>query len=79
MKMAPVKSSNLAEVGYEDVTGILYVRFISGEGVHRYSNVPSALYNKLLASDSPGSFFHHQIRGKFTHTPPQKDAPHADD
>lgn len=75
MRWTKVTSSNLAEVGYEDVDGTLHVRFVGGEGVHRYSNVPSALYQKLLAAPSVGSFFAKEIRGKHAHTPPQKDPP----
>jgi hypothetical protein len=78
MKMHPVKSSNIAEIGYEDVSGVLHVRFVGSDGIHRYHNVPSALFNKLLAADSVGSMFHREVRGKFTHTPPAKDKPNAE-
>lgn len=79
MKMVAVKSSNLAEVGYDDVFGTLHVRFHGSDGVHQYDRVPSSLHTKLLAAPSPGSFFHQNIRGKFAHTPPKKDTPNADD
>lgn len=52
-----VKSSNVAEVGYDEESRILEVKFHSG-GVYRYKNVPKHLFDSLLSSSSVGKFLH---------------------
>jgi hypothetical protein len=72
VKMIPVKSSNIAAVGYEDPAGTLWVLFKGHNDAHRYDDVPHAVFEKMRNAESIGSFFAKEIRGKYTHTPPKK-------
>lgn len=61
--LTPVKSSNIAELGWND--GILHVKFSNG-GLFSYSGVSNQLYNELLGAKSIGAHFAKHIRPKFT-------------
>jgi hypothetical protein len=63
MEWTTVQSSNLDAVAFMD--GVFYVRFKGGQ---EYSSeeVSAGLYMQLLAAPSKGSFFHEQIKSKFT-------------
>jgi hypothetical protein len=63
----PVSSSNLAEVGYDPETQTLEVQFVSGTEGH-YEGVPQAQYDALMAAQSKGSYFHHNIRDRYPWT-----------
>jgi len=67
MKMAPVSSSNLASVGYDSTTRILRVEFRSG-AVYEYSEVPEAEYQGLMGANSKGSYFHQNIKDRYSYT-----------
>jgi KTSC domain-containing protein len=60
----PVSSSVIASVGYDGEARVLEVGFHNGR-VYQYFLVPRALYEKLLAADSKGSFFNHEVRPNF--------------
>lgn len=62
-----VKSSNVSGVGYHAASKTLEVHFMSG-GKFRYADVPQEKFDAMLKSDSKGSFFAKEIRGKFTGT-----------
>lgn len=64
MKMAPVKSSNVEEVGYDPEARILAVKFKSG-GVYHYSDVPPNLFEEMNKADSIGSFIARRVRVEF--------------
>lgn len=64
MERTAVTSSNVASVGYEDATQTLEIEFHGG-AVYQYFDVPRAVFEGLLAADSPGGFVHEQIRGVF--------------
>lgn len=57
-----VQSSNIHAVLYD--AGILTVHFKNG-GIYDIHDVPEDLHKQFMASDSKGSFFHHNIKGKF--------------
>lgn len=61
MQRQPVKSTNLAEVGFEKETGTVEVKFVNGE-IYRYGGVPEELYQSMLGSSSVGSFFAQYIK-----------------
>ena len=65
MQMIPVRSSNIASVGYE--SGTLHIRFHSG-GLYRYSNVPASVYQGLMSAASKGRYFHANIKGRYGDT-----------
>ena len=62
MKMIPVSSSNIAEIGYEDNT--LYVRFNNG-ALYAYYNVPEIVYSSLMSAPSHGKYLAQHIKGAY--------------
>jgi hypothetical protein len=61
--MTPVKSSNVAAVGYED--GTLYVEFNNGSA-YAYDGVGEAAYQDLLTDPSPGGYLARHIKPAHT-------------
>lgn len=61
MEMQKVKSSNIAEVGFETR---LRIKFTSG-GIYEYHDVPEEICQNLLKADSIGKYFHAGIRNKY--------------
>jgi len=59
-----VKSSNIKSVGYED--NILEVEFKSGQ-IYR-GKIPPEKFDELMGSESIGSYFYTNIKGKFPMT-----------
>lgn len=57
----PVRSSNLASVGYDPQTRILEIEFRNG-AIYQYRGVPSAVFLTLMYSPSPGRYFNAAIR-----------------
>lgn len=64
MKRQPVKSSNIASIGYNDETNILEIEFRSG-GIYQYFSVPKAVHQRLMSATSIGNAFITLVRGKF--------------
>lgn len=62
MDRAPVTSSSVASVGYDDSTQTLEVEFHNGT-VYQYFDVSRAVFDGLMAADSKGGFMHEQVRG----------------
>jgi hypothetical protein len=63
--MQPVKSSNIAKLGWRD--GELRVEFSNG-GLFSYAGVDNATYRQLIAASSLGKHFGKYIRPKFKGT-----------
>lgn len=61
----PVRSSNLASIGYDAEKQILAVTFKSGDLWH-YAGVPLALAIELGGAPSKGTFYSTHIKGKFS-------------
>lgn len=61
--MTPVKSSNIAAIGHDPKTNELHVKFKTG-ATHIYSGVSAEKHAALLAAESIGSHFHHNIRNQ---------------
>lgn len=61
MNRVAVVSSNLASVGYDEVSRVLEVEFKHG-GVYRYSGVPERVYVGLITAESVGGYFHANIK-----------------
>ena len=61
MEYQQLKSTSIAEVGYDPFTATLEIHFRSGRH-YRYYLVPSQCYRDLLAADSKGRFFLSNIR-----------------
>ena len=63
----PVRSSNLASVGYDWFTGVLEIEFRNGR-IYEYYGVPAGYYAGLMAAGSHGSYFAKFIRPKFNYS-----------
>lgn len=62
--MIKVESTQIASVGYDKPLYDLYVEFNNGK-VYRYDDVPEWTYNAFARSESPGKFFHGEIKNNF--------------
>jgi hypothetical protein len=60
MNLIKVDSSMIYAVGYDEEAQILEVVF-KRTGVYRYHNVPKDVYERLLESDSKGSYMRDMI------------------
>ncbi len=58
---APVRSSMLVSIGYDEPKRILELEFRSGS-VYRYINVPAAIYHEMMAAESKGRFYNRRIK-----------------
>lgn len=67
MNRTPVSSSNLSSVGYNKNSRILEIEFNDGR-VYQYSNVPTSIYEGLMAASSHGKYFHRHIRDVYQYT-----------
>lgn len=61
MEREYVESTNLASIGFDSDQSILEVEFNRG-AVWQYFDVEESVYYELMATDSKGSYFHHNIR-----------------
>ena len=57
----PVRSRDLALIGYDAATAVLEVVFRAG-GVYRYQGVPENIYQGLMAAPSHGTFFQKHVK-----------------
>jgi hypothetical protein len=60
-------SSNLAQADYDPETEELVLTFQSGD-TYRYTSVPVSIYSGLTRASSAGSYFHRQIRDRYSYT-----------
>lgn len=67
MDRRPVRSSDLAAVGYDAESQILEIEFLKG-GTYQYFDVPGSVYEGLMTAPSHGKFFHAHIRDKYRYT-----------
>ena len=64
IEMKNLSSSQIKSIGYDIDLGDMYVEFHNGK-VYKYVNVPEWTYNAFLKADSPGKFFHSEIKNHF--------------
>ena len=64
MNRTRVTSSNIAEVGYDEISKTLEILFRSG-GLYQYFDVPSKEYSGLMKANSHGKYFIARIKGKY--------------
>ena len=67
MDVQPVKSRDLALIGYDHETSTLEVVFRAG-GVYRYQEVPENIYHALMAAPSHGTYFQKHIKNRYPFT-----------
>lgn len=60
----PVKSSNVAAIGFSSEYGILAVEMINGS-LYYYLDVPKIIYDQLLSSPAIGSYMWRNVKGKY--------------
>lgn len=65
IKLKPVKSSAIAELGRDPVTGTLAIKFSSGHMYHSTTPIAPEDHSAFEAAESVGSHYHRHIRGKF--------------
>ena len=64
MRRDPVNSSNVAEVGYDDVSQTLEILF-RNSGLYQYFEVPRREYEALMAAPSLGEYLNRNIKGTY--------------
>ena len=64
MDVKPVRSRDLALIGYDHATSTLEVVFRAG-GVYRYREVPESVYHGLMAAPSHGTYFQKHIKVQY--------------
>ena len=67
MDRSPVKSSNVASVGYEPSTKTMEVEFKDGS-IYHYHGVESTIHSDLVSSKSIGKFLHANVKGQYKHS-----------
>lgn len=67
MNRAPVASSNIAAIGYDEASQTLEVEFTSG-AVYQYYNVTQALFEQLMQASSKGQFLAYQIKNSYPYS-----------
>lgn len=65
MRRTAVNSTTMRSVGYDSAEQILEIEFASGV-VYEYLEVPAAVFEKLMAAESKGRYFNHEIRDDYT-------------
>jgi hypothetical protein len=65
--LVPVKSSNLAAVGYDASNSELLIQFRNGRR-YQYSRVPLAVHDGLMNAGSKGRYFILRIRYRYPTT-----------
>ena len=65
--MHPVKSSQIAYIGYEEDTKELFVTFTNGS-VYKYEDVPKYQFDSLMAATSVGRYFGDFIKNSYSYT-----------
>ena len=64
MEREMVASSTILSVGYDPASETLEIEFKSG-GLYQYYNLPEAVYQDFMASDSKGKFHNVYIKNSF--------------
>ena len=59
-------SSHIHSLGYDDETGTMVVQFTKG-GTYHYPGVDKTTFLDMKYHESPGEFFHRNVRGKVKH------------
>lgn len=62
VEMIPVGSSNVQAIGYDEVSQVLYVRFIKNNSLYCYQGVPMAVFYGLQNASSVGGYLNENIK-----------------
>ena len=63
----PVKSSNVARVGYDAEGRTMAVEFTDGS-IYHYHDVEKNVHDDLISAKSVGSHLHKNVKGVYKHT-----------
>ena len=66
MKRRATDSSSIASLGYDAAVRRLEVEF-TNHRVYQYFGVQESVYEHLLAAESRGQFFNHEIRDRYAY------------
>lgn len=64
-KMKPVKSSTIQEIGYNEKTENMVIRFKSKNSLYVYQSVKPDMYRSFFLASSLGTFFDQQIKKSY--------------
>lgn len=64
VRRIPVRSSSIAEIGYNPRHCVLDVLFRNGS-FYRYFGVPASVHSSLLAADSIGRYMNRFVRDRY--------------
>jgi hypothetical protein len=67
MKRQRVVSSNVASIGYDEVSQTLEVEFLNG-GVYQYFDVPKRIYQDFMSAESHGQYLAKNIKGYYRYS-----------
>jgi len=62
--MIPVSSSNVAAIGYDSNTQVVYVRFLNGS-MYIYKGVPAVEFENFKNASSIGSYLHRNFKNVY--------------
>jgi hypothetical protein len=65
MPRRPVRSSNIASVGYDAENSVLEVEFVNSGAVYQYFGVPQSVYEALMGARSHGGYFAANIKDTY--------------
>ena len=64
MPRTAIESSTMVSVGYDYDTQTLEIEFVNGH-LYQYFDVPPAVHEELLGSESAGQYFNRSVRGHY--------------
>ena len=67
MPRKPIRSSNIASIGYDAASYTLEVEFRSGS-VYQYYSVPKSVYMGLMNASSHGTYLAHYVKGVYRYS-----------
>ncbi len=68
MKRIPIASEVLSSIGYDHEEAVLEIEFRNGRIYHYYA-VPPSVYKALMASESAGNYFNHEVKDRYPTEP----------
>lgn len=64
MRRQPVTSTNVSEIGYDEVSRVLEIAFVSG-AVYQYFDVPRQVFDALMQAPSVGQYLNNNVKGYY--------------
>ena len=58
-------SSSIEHCDYDEASSTLKIKFLSSDKEHEYPGCPKSIYEGLKAAQSPGGYFHRNIRKQY--------------